>query len=250
MSTAAPFREYGTLVARKTLPKANAIVVGIAALGFAFLALSAGPLDGTSFGFLLFAVGLLALCAWALTYTASIYENGAVVQSVFGSRSLPFRDLKTFGYSRVVIRAEPQDTLALVPRTGKPLRIVTKPRFRSGPDADLASLVDRLTARFSEQLEKDLTKAKRVPWITRVPTSVPAQPGVALSREAFLVHDGKTESKLLFAEVESSVENGTFVVRQLGTKKALFSVPCQVVGFYPGFALQGRLREVAGVVVG
>ncbi len=245
MGTAAPVRDFGTLVNRKTLPRTNAIVVAIAGVAFATLALSVGSLDATAIGVLLLALGLLGLCAWSISYKATIYENGATVESLLGSRALPFRDLRTFAYSRILMRGQPRDTIVFIPRNGKPLRIVTQPDFRTSGDADLARLVDQLTPRLTERMEKELGRSKRVRWVERSSRSIPDTPAVTVTREAFIVENGKGSVTVPFAEIDTTVLSGTFLVVQLGTKMTLFSIPCSAPNFYPGFALQQRLRVAA-----
>jgi hypothetical protein len=243
MGTAAPMRDFGPLINQKTLPRANAIIVSLAGLAFGGMALSAGPMDATAVGFLLFALGLLALCGWTFSYKATIYENGATVQSIYGNRSIRFTELRTFAYSRVLMRGQPQDTIIFVPRSGKPLRIVTQPDFRAGRDTDLARLVEKLTPKFVERMEKELTRAKRVAWVERVQGGLMAQPAVGLSREGYLVDDGKSAVTIHFARVDTSIVNGMFEAVELGTQRTLFRIACGSRNFYPGFTLQQQLRE-------
>ncbi|MEP6572396.1 MAG: hypothetical protein ABJD11_06855 [Gemmatimonadota bacterium] len=236
------FRDFGKLVASKRLPRANGVIVGLAASGFAYLAISVGEVNGTVIGVILFSLLLLLICAWSWTYRATLYENGAVVQSIFGAKSLGFRNLRTFGYSRLSMRGQPQDTLTLVPRTGKSLRIVVQPDVRSNGDVDISALVEVLSARFSEQIEKELTRTSRVAWVEGRSAAMPAQPAVALSRDAFLVASGKDELKIPFTDVDGSIQNGFYHGRKSGTRKVLFTIACSAVGFYPGLALQQRLQ--------
>ena len=245
MSSPVPAPNFGRLIHRKSLPRLNAIFMSVPALALGGLALSAGPLNGMSIGVLLLALLLLALCAWSLTYKAAIYENGATVESIFGHRSLSFRDLRTFGYSRIIRRGQPMDTLTFVPRNGKPLRIVTQPDFRAGPDQDLLQLVNAMTPRYTERLEKELTRARRVPWVTRVPGTAPVQPGVALTSSAFLLEAGKETVTFPFADVDTTIENGMFIVTNRSTGKRAFTIPCYAPNFYPGLALLQKLNTAA-----
>lgn len=234
---------YGALIRDKSLPRANAIVVAVPALAFIYVALSAGPFSAMSAGVLLLALGLLALCAWTFTYRARIYEQGVTVESLFGRRALSFRDLHTFGYARVVQAGQPRDSLTLVPRTGKPLRIVTQPSARSGGDSDLSALVAALSPRIVARLEKELMRSQRVSWVARVAGTMPPQPAVALTRTGIVVEESGVTAP--FSDLETSVSNGLFSASSRTTGKRLFAIPCLAVNFYPGLALLQKLSQPA-----
>lgn len=243
MTRAPALPNLGNPISRKTLPRANGIIVGIMALAMGGVVLSAGTLDAAAVGIMLFALALLALCAWSFSYTATIYQHGATVSTIFGARSLAFTDLKTFSYSRMLLRGQPQDTFTFVPRTGEALRIVTQPRPGSGPDDDLSQLVEMFGASLAERLERELLRGKTLPWVERVPRRVPAQPEVGLTRDAFVYREGERRLTAKFSQVESEIVGGLFKVRERESGRTLFSVPCGAINFYPGYLAYQRLRS-------
>ncbi len=244
--TAAPsLPNFGNPISRKTLPRANGVIVGVMALAMGGVVLSTGTLDAAALGMMLFALALLALCAWSFSYSATIYQHGATVATIFGTRSLAFTDLKTFSYSRMLLRGQPQDSITFVPRSGEALRIVTQPRPGSGPDDDLSQLVEMFGASLAERMERELLRGKTLPWVERVPRRVPAQPEVGLTREAFVYREGERRVTAKFSQVESEIVGGLFKVQDRQSGKTLFSLPCAAINFYPGYLAYQRLRSGA-----
>lgn len=241
MTAATTVPSLGDPISQKTLPRANGVIVGLMALAMVGLVLSAGAFDGASIGMMGFALALLALCAWSFSYRATIYQHGATVSSIFGQRSIAFTELKTFSYSRVLLRGQPQDTFTFVPRTGKPLRLVTQPRPGSGPDDDLSNLVEMFGASLAGRMERELLRGKTLPWIDRVPRQVPAVPEVGMTREAFVYRDGERRVTAKFSQVACEIAGGRLTVRGREGGEALFSLPCSAINFYPGFLAYQRL---------
>jgi hypothetical protein len=235
-------RKFGSLLHEKRLPRANAIVVGLVGLAFLWVALAAGPITLNTIPVLLLALGLLAMVAWTLTYRARIYDQGVTTESLFGRRELMFRDLHTFSYSRIVRAGQETASLSFVPRVGKPVRVAVQ--SGRGQDVDLAGIVDALSAKGAARMEQELARTRRVRWVTHVPRTMPSQPGVSLTRDAFLLEEGgPSVTTIPFAKVETVMSNGLFIVSDLGTNKRRFAIPCFAPNFYPGLALQLRLRE-------
>lgn len=167
MAAPTPERKFGPLVIEKQLPRSTALLLAPVALAFLWLSLSAGPPSLETLPVLLLALGLLALVAWTLTYRARIHDQGVVAGSLFGQRELHFRDLHTFAYSRVSRAGQVTDTLSFIPRTGKPVRVTTQPR--GAQDADLARIVEALTARGRTRMEQELARGRQVRWLTEMP---------------------------------------------------------------------------------
>jgi hypothetical protein len=237
-------RKFGSLLHEKRLPRANSIIVGLVGLAFLWVALAAGPITLNTVPVLLLALGLLAMVAWSLTYRARIYDQGVTTESLFGSRELMFRDLHTFSYSRIVRAGQETASLSFVPRVGKPVRVAVQ--SRRGQDVDLAGIVDTLSAKGAARMEQELARTKRVRWVTRVPRTMPSQPGVSLTRTAFLLDEGGPSGTTIpFTTVECTVSNGSFIVSDLGTGKRRFAIPCLSANFYPGAALLEQLRSAA-----
>lgn len=241
MTSVAEVRDLGAPIAQKRLPPANAVIVLLLSLVFAWVALRVGEVNGAVLGMLAFAMLLAGFAVWGLTYRAAIYEQGAMISSFMGTRKFNFRDLKEFAYSRTVRGGQLQDLITFYPRAGKPFRIVTQPTSRADGDQDLGALVQRLSGVQVERMTKELERRKRVPWIARVTGKIPAQPAIAITRDGYVVNNGESDTTVRFVDSEIQVSNGIFIVTGRDSSKPIFQVPCSAVGFHPGFHLIGRL---------
>ncbi len=243
MSPTVEDRKYGPLIFEKRLPRSSAVILTPVALAFLWVALSAGPLTLATVPVLLLALGMLALVGWALSYRARIHEQGVVTESLFGRREMQYRDMRTFAYSRISRAGQVTDTLSLIPRTGKTLRVTVQPR--GGQDADLARVVEALTSRGRAQMEQELARTKRARWLTEIQQALPRPPKVSLSREAILLEDAAGSTALPFTAIETRMSNGFFLVIERATGKTRLNVPCLTPNFYPGLALYQCLTQTA-----
>lgn len=239
--SAGPDRKFGALLHSKRLPVANAVVLGVVALGFLWVALMQ-PLSPGSLAIIALAAGLAAMVAWTVSYRAWIHDQGVRTSSVFGRQELLYKDLQTFAYSRISRGGQVTDTLTFIPRSGKPVRVAVQPR---GQDKDLARIVDVLSATIAARMEQELARQKRARWLTHVPRALPAQPGVLLTREAFLLESGGSTTAIPFADVEVQVSNGYFLAKDRASGKVRLNVPTLAPNFYPGVALFEKLQQLA-----
>ncbi|MFN8653144.1 MAG: hypothetical protein U0133_14665 [Gemmatimonadales bacterium] len=239
MSTPTPGqdRKFGALLHTKRLPVINAVVLSPLVLAFLYLALTQ-PFSAASAGVLAVSVLLGALIVWTLSYRAWIHDLGVRTSSAFGKRELLYKDLRTFSYSRISYNGQVTDTLTFIPQSGKPVRVAVQPR---GQDADLARIVNVLAERAAARMEQELTRQKRVRWLTHAPRALPAQPGVLLTRDAFVVDSGKSPTTIPFGEIEVRIDGGNFMAKDRATGKVRLQAPCAAPNFYAGLALYQKL---------
>lgn len=241
MSTPVEDRKFGALLFTKRLPLTNAVVLSPLVLVFLYFSLLQ-PFSAASAGLLAGAVLLGTLVVWTFTYRAWIHDLGVRTSSAFGKREVLYKDLKTFSYSRISYNGQVTDSLTFIPQTGKPVRVAVQ---RRGQDADLAKIVNGLSEKMAAKMEQELARQKRVRWLTHVPRSIPAQPGVLLTRDAFVVDSEKSPTTIPFVDIEIQVAAGFLMAKDRASGKVRLQVPCGAPNFYSGLTLYQKLTGAA-----
>jgi hypothetical protein len=239
MSPASPL---GPVLMRKTLPRANGVVVLIFSAALLYVVVAARSLDAAAIGLTGFALLLILMAVWTFTYRAEIHEGGVTTSSLFGKRSITFAELKSFSYARTSTHGQLRDTIAFLPQEGKPVRVVTQPGPRSGGDRDLAALSGMLSEKFALKMQQDLVRRGRVEWLTASKRTVPAHGTLALSRDGYIIGNAVNARTILFSEVDQEIVNGRFALRRRDNRRTEFQCSCIAENFYPGLTLSRTLQ--------
>jgi hypothetical protein len=232
----------GPVLVRKTLPRANGVVVLIFSAALLYVVVAAHSLDASAIGLTGFALLLILMAVWTFTYHAEIHEGGVVTSSLFGSRSITFAELKSFSYARTSTNGQLRDTIAFRPQSGRTVRVVTQPGPRSGGDRDLTAISKMLSDRFALKMGQDLARRNRVQWLNASTRTVPANAALALTRDGYVIGDGAAARTILFSEVDQEIVNGRFALRRKDNRNTEFQCSCVVENFYPGLALSRTLQ--------
>lgn len=232
----------GPVLVRKTLPRANGVVVLVFSAVLLYVVLAAHSLDAAAIGLAGFALLLILMAVWTFTYRAEIHENGVTTSSFFGKRAITFAELKSFSYARTSTNGQLRDTITFHPQRGKPVRLVTQPGRRSGGDQDLAAISGRLTEKFASEMEQDLARRNRAQWLAASTRTVPAHAAVVLTRDGYIIGGSANARTVLFSEVDQEIVNGRFALRRKDNRSTEFQCACVAENFYPGLALSRKLQ--------
>jgi hypothetical protein len=215
-------------------------------LGGAFLAMgSVLAAGGEAF------LGAFSVCAglffvwaglWTITKRWEIHEEGIAAASLFGAQQFRFDQMATFSSGSVTQEHQTRVSLELIPRLGKPLRIaVNEDDF----DDDLKALRERLTARVMAGMEETLRRTGYVEWLAAGSRGVSSWPAVGIDWNGLIVR-GRPDLNLPWDEVNITVTNGHFILRQGQKGRVLVKCPVLAPNYRLGIALIESILERGG----
>jgi hypothetical protein len=215
-------------------------------LGGAFLAMG-GVLAGGGEP----ALGAFGVCAglffvwaglWTITKRWEIHEEGIAAASLFGAQQLRFDEMATFSSGSVMQDHQTRVSLELIPRLGKPLRIALR---EEDFDADLRALRERLTIRVMAAMEETLRRTGHVEWLAAAEGTLRSWPAVGIDWSGLTVR-GRPDVHLPWEEVNMTLANGYFLLRQGRKGRVLVNCPVLAPNYRPGFALVDSILERGG----
>ena len=215
-------------------------------LGSVFVAMGVGVGAGGQAALGAFAVflGLFFVWAglWTITKRWEIHEEGIATASMFGAQALRFDDMATFSTGSVKQERQVRVSLELIPRTGKPLRInVNEGDFDDG----LKALRERLTALVSARMEETLRRTGYVDWLTAGSLGARSWPAIGIDWSGLTVR-GRPDLHVPWDQVNMTVDNGCFTLRQGQKGRALARCMVLAPNYRPGIALIDSILERGG----
>jgi hypothetical protein len=216
------------------------------ALGGAFLAMGCILVAGRETGLGAFGVaaGLFFLWAglWTVTKRWEIHEEGIAAASLFGAQRFRFDEMATFSTGSVKQEHQTRVSLELIPRAGKPLRIVVR---EAEFDDDLKTLRDSLTTRVMAAMEETLRRSGYVEWLAAGSRGVGSWPSVGIEWSGLIVR-GRPDLHLPWEAVNMVINNGFLILRQGPKGRVLVNCPVLAPNYRPGMALVDSILERGG----
>jgi hypothetical protein len=176
---------------------------------------------------------------WTITKRWEIHEEGIATASMFGASYLRFDEMATFSSGSVRQEHQTRVSLELIPRQGKPLRIVLR---EEDFDEDLQALRERLTARVMETMRETLRRTDYVEWLATGSLGVSSWPAVGIDRNGLIVR-GRPDLHLPWEQVNMVVTNGLLILRQGQKGRVLVKCPVLAPNYRPGVALIDNILE-------
>ena len=174
---------------------------------------------------------------WSRVSTFRCHERGLHLKTPLRDDELRYEDVASFSFSstRMYVNGAYTGTtvaMTFVPTGKSGLKRIRYSRQVKNGDQAIDDLRDHIAGMIAARMAAELDAAGAVPWT----------PGVALSREGFLLADARRGGSLPFAETEGmNLQDGKFHVWRKGVKKPVISEPASAPNFFPGFYLLGSL---------
>jgi hypothetical protein len=215
-------------------------------MGGAFLAMGRILAAGGEVGLGAFGVclGLFFLWAglWTITKRWEIHEEGISATSLFGAQQFRFDEMATFSTGSVTQEHQTRVSLELIPRTGKPLRIVVR---EAEFDDELKALRDKLTVRMMAAMEETLRRTGYVEWLAAGSRGILSWPAVGIDWSGLIVR-GRPDLPMPWESVNMAVNNGHLILRQGQKGRVLVNCPVLAPNYRPGMALVDSILERGG----
>jgi hypothetical protein len=176
------------------------------------------------------AIGLLLLGAWFITRVVEIRARGVHCRSVFGERTIEYRNVTAFSYAHVVVTGSTyinKVTIKLQDHNGKPIAFDS---LYGKQIEQLSEIAATCTAIVVERLEQELVRTGKAQ----------IAPNLAIDRYGVWL-DGTRHA---FALIREEFFNGN--LRFLSGKKKLATIPLSQYNMQPFLVLYERYKSLPG----